>query len=231
MKHSRLLAATIVAIAGVVIVGRLAVAGASFLGQGTVPFDRIKVGRNDADKIELNGTILNSRKDKPVYVGDSLKVKGSVAIAGNLTFPNAEKGWISAPGADNVVGIDDDAQIMGDLAVFGSTQLTNLDVSGALTAGSSNIWEVIVKDAALTTRLANFADCVGTAAQYTTNVESSDYMFCFNTWLAGQSFTLLSNRDLTPLQKTQVEAEREFSEREKDGSHVARPEFHPLRPR
>jgi len=165
MQKAPLLAATLVALAGVVGVARLAVAGSSFLGQGAVPFDAVKIGRQDADKIQLNGTVLNSRSGKPVLVGDSLRVTG------NITAPG-----LTVSGTTN----------LGALSAASVISRGNLSFAGTLYSGSTNYSSRIDTNAVMTTHMTGFLNCIGQASQFTTYIESSDFITCFNSWLQGQ---------------------------------------------
>jgi hypothetical protein len=170
MKKSPLLAATLVALAVVGGVARFAVAGSSFLGQGAVPFDSVKIGRKDADKIQLNGTVLNSRSGKPVLIGDGLRVTGNIdaaglTVRGTTNMKNLSAGILSA----------DTLYSWGDLGF-----------TGTLFSGSTNYSSRIDTNATMTTHVTGFLNCMGQASQFTTYIESSDFITCFNSWLKGQ---------------------------------------------
>ncbi len=159
MQKRYLLAIVSVVVSTIAVAG-VALASASFVGQGTVGFDRIKTkGLTVTTASDLGGTIYNSITGKPVHVDDNLRVSGSMW-----------RGGTRGP-ADSAPFIIDD----------------NLTVTGVLTAGSipelDDLTDTVIAAGTLEIRLYNYNRCVLNLDQFDTNPSIDDMLFCWDNWV------------------------------------------------
>jgi hypothetical protein len=144
----------------------------------------------------LNGAILNNSTtngvDNPLIFGDNVRIDGRL-------YRGATKG----PGDNKPLIIDDDVVITGKLSVaLGGTALQGpagpagptgpQGATGATGATGAQGPTGPQGPAGVDSHVyvyyeSKFLTCLGTFAQITTYINSSDYMFCWNLWLAGQS--------------------------------------------
>lgn len=182
----------------------------------TSPLDVSKSLRLGGNLIFTGGGWITS-PNYAIGIDDDLVVKGSTYLtqlaAGSTTLASLQvtgaAGFTSAAVTGTLAaatgGFTGNAAVGGNLGISGNETITgNLDLRGALLAGPYNVGTVITSNAALTNRLSGMIDCVGTFAQFTVSLDSDDYIFCFNTWMAGQPGTV-SLSSLTALERAQVE--------------------------
>lgn len=116
MKHLRKLTIGLISVAAVFAVMGSTMAATSFVNQGTVEFDSIKVGKQGSGGVTFfNGTVINnttgvSSSDNPVTIGDNLRVDGRIYRG-------------ATPGTSDTqpVIINDNAQVEGTLSVGGNS--------------------------------------------------------------------------------------------------------------
>lgn len=178
-------------------------------------FDSLKVGKAGAGGVTyFNGTIINETSTgatpNPLTVGDDLRVDGKIwrgATRGPIDSQELilddhvrVTGGIGTGSHVNITGgltTTSHTNIGGDLTVAGNTGMTGfLDMGGdiALSDGSSlnALWtaQIAVNNSRGQDirRIVDFLSCVGDFAEVTSVLESDDYIFCWNLWIAGYAF-------------------------------------------
>jgi len=174
-------------------------AAGKVLGEGTVWVDSIQVGSQGSGGVTwFNGTILNSTtkadgSDNPVTFGDNVRIDGRIY-----------RGVTQGPSDTSPLTIDDNVVITGSLSVTGAaTAITGPqgpqgpqgpvgpqglkgDTGATGPAGpTSSDYPSIVANRNYIINQHNFLSCVGDFSQYSTYLKSSDFIFCWNLWIAG----------------------------------------------
>lgn len=168
------IAVTVTAAVGVFLWGVAARAAVNYFGQGNVSFDSITVGKAGVGGVTyFNGTMVNQTSsggvDNPITIGDGVRIDGSL--------------W-RGPGAGRNANIhplliDDNLEVRGDIKWDDGSSLSNIwDTQIGINSDRyGNIANIV-----------NFLECVGNYASSTTYVWSSDYIFCYNLYIAGNVF-------------------------------------------
>lgn len=198
MHKQRVIYASVVALVVIFGLYGLARSAVGFLGEGTVTFDSIKVGQEGVGGVTFfNGTIVNqtsdsSGKDNPVTFGDNLRIDGRVY-----------RGSSQGPGDDTPFIIDDDLQVTGDMVgIASSSSVSNLeddisdlweynstsnDVLASMADRISELQDAAIENRHFIIYQHDLLDCVGDRAQYTYNLSSDDYVYCWNHTMAGHT--------------------------------------------
>lgn len=168
------------------------VAATSFAGQGKVTFDSIQVGQAGVGGVTyFNGSILNNTKnakgaDNPVTIADNLRIDGKV-YRGATTGPNDDKPFV----------IDDNVVINGTLSIGkGATVITGpqgpAGPQGATgpqgpagPQGATGPQGPAGDSTDHVYYMHQMLNCLGDFAELTTYITSANYIFCWNTWMAG----------------------------------------------
>ncbi|MFA5069762.1 MAG: hypothetical protein WC528_00580 [Patescibacteria group bacterium] len=158
----------------------------------TLQVNSLKVGQQGLGGVTyFNGTIINATTtdgaDNPVTFGDNIRIDGRLY-----------RGAIQGPGDDKPLIIDDDVEIKGNLTVdLASTALRGpagpagptgpQGPTGATGAQGPTGPEGPAGDSSDHVYYQQkFLSCLGDYAEISTYLESDDFIFCWNLWLAGQ---------------------------------------------
>jgi hypothetical protein len=129
--------ATVVSVVAIFLLAGFSYAATSFLGQGTVDFDSIRIGREGVGGVTFfNGSIINQTTnngiDNPITFADNVRIDGRVW-----------RGGTQGPGDGSPFIMDDDAQVKGDLRVDGTLE------AGSIVGLSGVVASAISKDGGL----------------------------------------------------------------------------------
>ncbi|MBN1827267.1 MAG: hypothetical protein JW958_13495, partial [Candidatus Eisenbacteria bacterium] len=108
---------------------------------------------------------------------------GTMSFATLETDGNLFVGGSISSGDSNPLSVNDDLTVEGDVRFDDGSSLSSLwdsqlSINSSIATSLSSYQEAI-------SNLQQFVNCVGTLATETTYVWSSDYIDCFNSWIAG----------------------------------------------
>lgn len=133
------------------------------------------------------GDVLNVSS---LIIGD--KTAEQITIKKGELWRGSKSGGRATSGETNAVVIKDDVKVKGTAKFEGDITLQNgNDLDNTLTAMltiDSAVVDVLGDRRENIYYLSNYLRCVAGYAQYTTYTESDDVIFCWNLWIAGNTF-------------------------------------------
>ena len=127
-----------------------------------------------------------------VGIGSDLNVTGAVTATGLTVTSAVTAKHIHVTDSSlldtiYLTGAIASADPASDVTVAGYLDVSSgLKFGGTLYSGSTNYSSRIDTNATLTTHINGFLACIGKASQFTTYIQSSDFITCFNSWLENQ---------------------------------------------